>query len=376
MSTVRYVGLDVHKDTIVVAVADAGQFPAESVCTLEHDVPKLLKVLRRLAMKGRLEICYEAGPTGYGLCRALKQAGYSCVVVAPSLVPTKSGDRIKTDRRDAKKLAHFLRSGDLTVVWVPDEHTEAIRDLERARDAAKRSERVARQQLDKFLLRHGRVFSGKSKWTLAHMAWIRDQKFDFEPQQRVLTDAIQTVNQATARVSQLTKDITELVEKWERVAVVREFQAFRGISLVTAAAVVAEVGDFSRFRRARDFMGFVGLVPSERSTGKSRRLGAITKTGNQHVRRLLVEAAWHARRRPAVLRGLKKRQEGISKETVAIAWKAQNRLHRRFQSLQEAGKPAQKVVVALARELAGFLWGVATQPHLRVTIKPKETAKA
>lgn len=377
MSNVRYIGLDVHKDTIVVAVADAGQAPAESVCTLEHDLPKLLKVLRRL-MQGnaKLQICYEAGPTGYGLYRSLKEAGFACVVIAPSLVPTKSGDRIKTDRRDARKLAHFLRSGDLTTVWVPDEHTEAIRDLERARDAAKRSERVARQQLDKFLLRHSRVFSGKSKWTLQHMAWIRKQEFAFEPQQRVLTDALQTVNQATERVVQLTKDITQLVEKWERAVVVHEFQAFRGINLVTAAAVVAEVGDFSRFRTARDFMGFVGLVPSERSTGQSRRLGGITKTGNQHVRRLLIEAAWHARHRPVVRAALKKRQEGVSADTVSIAWKAQGRLHRRFKSLQESGKPSQKVVVALARELAGFLWGVATQPHLRITMKPKETTKA
>lgn len=377
MSKVRYVGLDVHKDTITVAVADAGQVPAESICTMEHDIPKLLKVLRRLAQGNAiLHICYEAGPTGYGLYRALTEAKFSCTVIAPSLVPTKSGDRIKTDRRDARKLAHFLRSGDLTSVWVPDQHTEAVRDLVRARDAAKRAERVARQQLDKFLLRHGRVFSGKTKWTLEHMAWIRIQQFTFEPQQRVLADALQTVTQGTERVRLLTEDIAKLVTAWERAPLVRELQAFRGIHLVTAAAVVAEIGDFSRFLTARDFMGFVGLVPTERSTGKTRRLGHITKTGNQHVRRLLVEAAWHARHRPVVRPALKKRQAGVAADTIAIAWKAQQRLYRRFQDLQNAGKPAQKVVVALARELAGFLWAVATQPHLQISKTPAKPGKA
>ena len=226
MSKVRYVGLDVHKESIVDAVAESGNSPAEVLCIVPHDVPKLLKVVKKLAADGIVHICYEAGPTGYGLYRALKEKGYECIVVAPSLIPVKSGDRIKTDRRDARKLAQFLRSGDLTPVWVPDSQTEALRDLERARDAAKRSERVARQQLDKFLLRNGHIYSGRSKWTLAHMAWIRQRQWTQEAQRRVLADGLETLQQAGERVRRLTQDIGELVATWSRGPLARELAGF------------------------------------------------------------------------------------------------------------------------------------------------------
>ena len=281
-ATVRYIGLDVHKDSIVIAVAEDGVQPAEFLTKLPYDIPRLLKQLRKLGSPARLRCCYEAGPTGYGLYRALSAAGLACLVVAPSLIPVKSGNRVKTDRRDARKLAHYLRSGDLTAVWVPDEASEAMRDLERARDDAKRSERVARQQLGKFLLRHDRRFPGKTSWTRRHLAWIVTQKFAHEAQQQVLTDYLHTVEEATTRVQRLSEQIAKLVEGWALAPLVKALMAMRGVQLITAVTVAAEIGDLKRFRKAGQLMSFVGAVPSERSSGDSRRQGRITKTGNAH----------------------------------------------------------------------------------------------
>jgi len=364
MAKVRYVGLDVHKDSITIAVADENS-PAYVFAAIGSDPGELLKRLRKLGSGANLVVCYEAGPTGYGVYRALRAANIECVVVAPSLVPVRSGERIKTDRRDARKLAHFLRSGDLTPVWVPDVETEAMRDLLRARDAAKRAERVARQQLDKFLLRQGRVYPGKTKWTYRHGEWIKTQKFELAAHQRLLSDALHTVQEAGERVARLMADVADLLPQWSLAPLVKELQAFRGIDLVTAAALVAEVGDFTRFSQASQFMAFVGLVPSEHSSGGSRRVGHITKTGNQHIRRLLVETAWHYRRLPAIGRGLYERQKGVSETTKSISWKAQHRLHRKSSRLLAKAKSPQKVVIAMARELAGFLWSAARQPHLQ-----------
>jgi len=258
-----------------------------------------------------------------------------------------------------------LRSGDLTPVWVPDVQTEAMRDLVRARDAAKRSERVARQQLDKFLLRQGRIYAGKTKWTRTHWEWIQVQKFELAPHQRVLSDAMHTVQEATGRVARLMADINDLLPGWALVPLVKELQAFRGVDVVTASSLAAEVGDFTRFSKASQFMAFVGLVPSEHSSGGSRRVGRITKTGNQHVRRLLVEAAWHYRRLPRIGRQLFERQKDVSETTKSIAWKAQHRLYGKSSRLLGKAKSPQKMVIAMARELAGFLWAVARQPHLQ-----------
>lgn len=364
MLKVRYIGLDVHKETITIAVADANS-PAYVLATISNDLGELLKRLRKLGSDAQLAVCYEAGPTGYGLCRGLRAAKIDCQVIAPSLVPVRSGERIKTDRRDARKLAHFLRSGDLTAVWVPDPETEAMRDLVRGRDAAKRSERVARQQLDKFLLRQGRIYAGKTKWTTAHLKWAQAQKFELPAQQRLLADALHTVQEAGERVARLKADLTDLLPAWTLAPLVKELQAFRGVELVTAAALAAEVGDFTRFSTAGQFMAFVGLVPSEHSSGGSRRVGRITKTGNQHVRRLLVEAAWHYRRQPRVGHGLLERQRDVNPATKSIAWKAQHRLYRKASRLLGKAKTPQKVVIAMARELAGFLWAAARQPHLQ-----------
>lgn len=359
-STVRYIGLDVHKETIVIAVADSGREAATVFKTVIHDVTRLKKELSILARGDRrLQICYEAGPTGFGLQRALQEAGYSCLVVAPSLVPQKAGVRVKTDRRDACKLAQHLRAGDLVGIWVPDESTEALRDLERARDDAKNAERVARQHLGKFLLRHGKVYTQGTSWTQRHLAWIRQQTFSQPAHQRVLADYLQAVMAADQRVRQLNKDIEELVQTSTVAPLIQSFQALRGISLISATVIAAEIGDLRRFPTARQFMSFVGLVPSEQSSGQTICRGPLTRTGNGHVRRILIEAAWQYQHLPAVTAALRKRQEGLSDEVKRISWGAQRRLHNRLRHLQQRRVSANKAIAAVARELAGFVWAVA-----------------
>lgn len=359
-SKVRYVGLDVHKDTIVMAVADEFGGDAEVLGTIPNEPGRLLSALRKLGALGYLRVCYEAGPTGYGLYRFLTQHGVYCAVVAPSLVPMKSSNRVKTDRRDARRLAHFLRSGDLTTIWVPDEHTEALRDLERARDDAKNSEKTARHQLSKFLLRQGHIYNNGKQWTKQHWVWVQQRTFTHEAHRRVIADSIQTVQQATERVQRLDRDIEELVKNWALQPLVKNFQAFHGIALLTSVGMTAEVGDFYRFQKAGHFMSYVGLVPSEHSSGGSRRQGGITKTGNRHVRRLLIEAAWNYYRWPLRMSlALKSRRDGVPAEVIAIADKAIARLGRKAYRMREAGYKPVRIVVALARELAGFLWAAA-----------------
>ena len=360
----HFVGLDAHKDSISIAVAKAGREPAESRGMIPNDGLKLLKRLDNLGPRDQIVCCYEAGPTGYGLHRYLRSAGIRCDVIAPSLVPDRQGDRVKTDKRDAVKLAHYLRSGDLTAVWVPDEQTEALRDLVRARDDAKIGEIKARQRLGKFLLRHGRRYPGKTAWTGMHLEWIRGQKFDHIPQDRVLREYLHSVGQGTEAVKRLTADIGELVESTSIEPLVKALQALKGVRLITAAGVSVELGDLRRFRRARDLMGYLGLGVREDSTGKRRRQFSITKTGNKHVRRLLVEAAWAYRHPPRIDAHLKKRSEDLPEEVRRIAWVAQHRLHRRYRRLLALRKPRQVVLIALARELAGFIWAIGQQIRL------------
>ena len=280
IKSVVYVGLDVHKDSITVAFAREGREPAEEWKAVPYDGTRLLKSLNMLTRNGEtLKVCYEAGPTGFGLCRGLRKAGVDCCVVAPSLVPGKPGDRVKTNRRDARKLAHFLRSGDLTEVHVPDEAVEAIRDLERARDDAKCAERAARHQLSKFLLRNDRHFDAGTAWTKKHMDWVRKQKFAYPAQQHVLEDYVKTVEDLGERVERLSKAMEKLVETTALAPLVKALQAFRGISMVSAVTIAAESDDLKRFQTPQQFMSYVGLVPSEDSTGKRRRQGAITRCG-------------------------------------------------------------------------------------------------
>jgi len=284
--------------------------------------------------------------------------------VAPSLVPTKAGDRVKTDRRDAVKLARFLRSGDLTEIHVPDAATEAMRDLERAREDAKNAERAARHQLGKFLLRHGRRYVGKTSWTMKHRDWIRSQQFQHEAQQRVLEDYLKTVEDLGERVERLTKSIVELVESWSLRPLVKAFQALRGISVISASVLAAEIGDFSRFEAAPKMMGYVALVPSEYSSGEGRQQGRITRAGNGHVRRILVEAAWAYRFRPGKTATIRARSKDLSEDVQRIAWRAQERLCTRYRRLTARGKNKNKTVTAIARELAGFIWAIGREPKL------------
>jgi transposase len=289
------------------------------------------------------------------------------LVVAPSLVPGKPGDRVKTDRRDARKLAHFLRSGDLTEVHVPEEAVEAIRDLERARDDAKCAERVARHQLSKFLLRHDRRWEGGT-WTQKHRDWIRTQQFAYPAQQRVLEDYLKIVEDLAERVARLTAAMEEFVQDTVLAPLVKALQAFRGVSMVSAVTIAAEVGDLRRFATPGQFMSYVGLVPSEDSTGQRRRQGRITRCGNGHLRRILVEAAWHYRHVPVMSKELRRRNQGVATEVQRIAWKAQKRLNKRLYHLLQSGKSSQKAVIALARELAGFIWAVGQEESLVVTV--------
>jgi len=364
-ASVIYVGMDVHKDSIVIAVAEEGRRQAQKLAEIPNDWAKLHKLLKNLQKNGaELHVCYEAGPTGFGLCRRLREVGIDCIVVAPSLVPHKAGDRVKTDRRDAAKLAHFLRSGDLTEVHVPDEAIEAIRDLERARDDAKRAELVAKHQLSKFLLRHDRRCAHKA-WTRKYMDWVRTQKFAYPAQQIVLNDYVKTVEDLGERVERLTKAMEELVESTVLAPLVKALQAFRGISLVSAVTIAAEVGgDLTRFATPQRFMSYVGLVPSEDSTGRRRWQGSITRCGNSQLRRILVESAWHYRHWPSLSTELRRRNQGVAEGVRKIAWKAQNRLHKRMLHLLKAGKNSQKTVTALARELAGFIWAVGQEKTL------------
>jgi transposase len=363
-NTERFVGLDVHKDSIVIAVAEVGRESARVVGSVPYEWNALRKVLDKLGPRPSVSCCYEAGPTGYGLARALHAAGWACEVIAPSLVPKKSGQRIKTDRRDAMKLAQNHRAGELVAVFIPDEQTEAIRDLERARDDAKKAERVARHQLSKFLLRHGRRYPGKTTWNDAHRAWIAKGAFAEAAQQHVLADGLATVETATLRCQQLTERLRELTATWRLAPLVQALQAMRGVEFVTAVTLAAEVGDFRRFAKASDFMGYVGLIPSEQTTGDHRRQGPITKTGNAHVRHVLVESAWHYRRPPRISKAVRERSVGLSPQVCAIAWKAQKRLHNRLTRLIGRGKHPAEAATAVARELAGFVWAIAREEKL------------
>jgi transposase len=368
MATVRFVGLDVHAATIAVAVAER---PGEvrSLGVIPHTPDAVRRLVRQLGAPATLRCCYEAGPTGYGLYWQLVALGVACAVVAPTLVPVRAGDRIKTDRRDAEKLARCYRAGDLTPVWVPDAAHEALRDLVRAREAAKKDQLRARHRLGKFLLRQGRSRPAtlKQPWTAGHLAWIRTLRFDQPAQQTVLLEYLHEVEPVAARLARLDAAITEAVAHLpaEMAALVQALQALRGVATVAAVTVVAEVGDLTRFANPRQLMAYGGLVPSERTSGAHRRQGGITKTGNAHLRRVIGEAAWAYRYRPAVRAPLRARHAGLDPAIVAIAWKAQHRLHHRYRQMTARGKPHNQVVTAVGRELLGFIWAIAHQVAAR-----------
>jgi transposase len=369
----KFVGLDTHKDSITVGVADAAGGEPRHVTKIAHDLRALAKVLERLGPPATLRVVYEAGPTGYGLYRWLLASGYSAAVIAPSLIPKRAGERIKNDRRDACKLAGLERAHELRAVTVPDERDEALRDLTRAREDAVEARHRARQQLKALLLRHGVRYSGKSAWSGAHERWLARVKLPHPVQQEVFTEYWQAVQSADARVARLTARLHEAVREWRWSAVVDALMSLRGIDRVAAATLVAELGDLGRFLHPRELMGYLGLVPSEHSSGAQIARGSITKTGNLHARRMLVEVAWHYRHPARVGRALQQRQEqtAASEALRALSWRAQLRLTRRFRVLTARGLHTNKACVAVARELAGFVWAVARE----AIAHPKAQAK-
>lgn len=360
MSKVRFIGLDVHADTIAVAVAEPSG-DVRSMGTIPNRAESIRKLVKKLGSAAQLRVCYEAGPTGYVIYWQLTGLGVHCDVVAPTLVPVKAGDRVKTDRRDASKLARSYRAGDLTPVWVPDAAHEALRDLVRAREAAKKDQLRARHRLGKFLLRHGRrPATAMTPWTQRHLTWVRQVQFEQPAQEATRLDYLHEVDHVADRIERLEHAIEDAVQTAPAGmrAVIEGLQALRGIALVSAVTIVVEVGKLSRFPRAPQVMGYGGMGAREDSSGTRMRRGGITKTGNAHLRRIAIEAAWAYRHRPAVGRALRKRQATLSEEVKAISWKAQVRLHARYRKLLGRGKCQQHVVTAVGRELLGFIWAI------------------
>ncbi len=358
----RFLGLDVHAETIAVAIAEPDG-EVRILGTIANREDSVRKFIKKLGSPEQLRACYEAGPTGFVLYWQLAQLGVECAVVAPSLVPKKPGDRVKTDRRDALKLARSHRSGDLTAVWVPDEDSEALRDLVRQREAGKQDQLRARHRLTKFLLRTGqRPPVGLKAWTERYMRWLAQIRYTQPAQEVTLRDCMNEFEHMSARVKRLEEAILEVVKLAPQPMqdVIRSLQALRGVAHISAVTIAAELGNISsRFESARKLMGYCGVFPSEDSSGKRIRRGGITKAGNAHLRRIIVESAWCYRHWPRVGEKLRKRHQGIPPEILEIAWKAQNRLHKRYVKLMSAGKDQRKVMTAVARELLGFIWAIA-----------------
>lgn len=369
----KYVGMDTHKETIAVSVADGSGGKARYFGEIANRPAAIKQLLKRVSPEGEVvSFCYEAGPCGYGIYRQITESGHDCQVVAPSLIPRRPGDRVKTDRRDSEALARLHRAGELTSVWVPDEEQEAMRDLTRAREDMKHLQRQSKQRLNAFLLRHGRHYvSGKSKWTQAYWRWLERIKFDLPVQQIVLQEYIDTVKALTARVVGLEAEMAIAVQAWSLYPVVEALMALRGCRLITAMTVMAELGDISRFDTPRQLMAFLGLVPSESSSGASTRRGGITKTGNGHVRRVLIESAWCYRFPARKSAPLQRRAEKTTAAVQAIAWKAQKRLCARYRYLDQRGLRRVKISTAIARELSGFMWAIACE----VMASPKDTVQ-
>jgi transposase len=362
-STEVFVGIDVAKARNAIAIAD-GERGGEIryLGEVEASTESMRRVIKRIAARHpRAHFCYEAGPTGYGLYRLITALGHACMVAAPSLIPRKPGERVKTNRRDAVALAKLLRAGDLTPVWVPDEGHEAMRDLMRARAAAVENLRVHRQQVSAFMLKHGRVFPRKTTWGARHLRWLQEQVFDHPAHQIALQEMVEAVRISSERVERLEAVIEEFVPTWSLAPIVYALQALRGIDLVVAVTFVSEIGDIRRFDNPRQLMGYLGLVPSERSTGDTVRRGGITKTGNRRVHHMLVESAWTYRHPPRIGKRKLYRLAAAPPKVREIAWKAQSRLTARYRALSGRGKRTTVVCTAIARELAGFMWSVARE---------------
>lgn len=363
MRNVRFIGMDVHAQTISVAVAEPGG-EVRSLGAIANRIEAVRRLIKKFGEPRQLRACYEAGPTGYALYWQLTQLGVKCEVIAPTLMPMKAGDRVKTDRRDAERLARSYRAGDLTAVWVPDPAHEALRDLVRAREAAKKDQLRARHRLSKFLLRQGRhTPEGMTAWTGKYLKWVQEQRFEHAAHEATVNDYLHEVQHAAERIERLERAIDTAVESVPESmrAVIDALQALRGIAKLSAVSLVAELGELSRFDRPRQLMGYSGAVSSEHSSGERVRRYGITKTGNAHVRRIVVESAWAYRHRPSCVGALRERQKHLSPTIKEIAWKAQHRLHGRYTKLLARGKNKQQAVTAVARELLGFIWSIGVQ---------------
>lgn len=361
-NTLKYVGLDVSKEKIAVATADSGRGKPRYWGMIPNTSEAIRTLIKKLGDPEQLRMCYEAGPTGYGLYRLLKAMDIHCEVIAPSLIPKRPGERIKTDRRDAQRLAQLYRAGELTPIYVPTEDDEALRDLVRCREDAVEDELRAKHRLTKFLLRHHlHPPAGVKNWSKKHREWLDALHLKDSKLRLVFQEYDHQIKEIQQRIKRLEKEMEHQANEGTHAPLIQALQGLRGIALVTATSLVAEIGSFQRFPSPRYFMGYIGLIPSEFSTGNTRRQGEITKAGNRHVRRLLVEAAWSYRYKPAVKRNLKKRLDQLPPEVQAISWKAQNRLHNKYYRLLSRGKEHGKVVTAVARELAGFIWAVSQE---------------
>lgn len=354
------VAFDQHAATTVAAVLMPGH-RTPALHPLTSDVATLSRFVDRLRQRGPVQCCYEAGPCGFELQRFLTSRGIDCTVIAPALIPRRPGDRVKTDRRDAGHLAVLFRAGALTAIHIPTEQEEAARDLLRCREDIRADLLRARHRLSKFLLRHGRRFTATKAWSKRHDTWLRAQTWPLPALEQTHRAYLRTVDEAVARLRTVEQDLRALLELEPLRSRAQRLRCFRGIDDLTALTVAAELGDPRRFPTAPSVMAFVGLVPSEHSSGTKQARGAITKTGNAHLRRVLVEAAWHYRHHPFVSRTLRRRQDGAPEGAITVAWRAQQRLSRRYQRLAARGKPKQHVVTAVARELTGFLWAALTQ---------------
>lgn len=367
---VHYLGLDVHQESIAVSIAPQHSTEVRRYGVIGGTLDAVDKLIKRLSQPGvELRVVYEAGPCGFVLCRHLRSKGIHCDVVSPSLIPKKASDRVKTDRRDADQLARLYRAGELTAIHVPDQEDEAIRDLIRARTAAVNDQRQARNRLKGFLLRLGFRYTGKSSWGDAHKRYLSGLLMPRPAQQIVFQECIHAIDDATERVARLTQAVEEALPGWKWEPVVRALMSLRGFQVLNAMTIIAEAGDLSRFTDPRSLMHFFGLTPSEHSSSDKRVQGGITKCGNAHCRRVLTEAAWHYRLKPLVSEAMQKRQEQQSKPVRMIAWKAQQRLHKRFRQLA-THKKSVVAVTAIARELVGFVWAIACQ----VKLPPREAA--
>ncbi len=357
-----YVGFDTSKSRNSVAIADGGRRgEVRFLGEIENTPAATAKLVRKLATKyERLTFCYEAGPTGYGLHRQIRDLGFECVVVAPSLIPKRPGDKVKTNRRDALSLAKLLRADELTSVWVPDGRHEAMRDLTRARETAMLDLRTKRQHISAFLLRLGKPYPERKKtWSKVHVSWIASQKLEHPQQRLVLEEMMLAMRQAQERQQRLEQAIAAAVPEWSLAEVVTALRAMRGIDLISAATLLAEIGDLSRFRTPTELMAYLGLVPSEDSTGDVIKRGSITKAGNRRARRMLVECAWSYQHPPRVGPAKQPKVDAAPPAVREIAWKAQCRLYRRYRALIRKNKLKTVAIVAVARELAGFIWAVA-----------------